>query len=184
MGNLRHHAFQLRPSGHARQLRRQFTAGSGAKWRQQFRRGRAGHAGAAGTESQPAQRRPVFQYIPIQRAASGHAGHREAALLLRPGDRQLRYGASQDLASDRKQELPLSRRGFNLSIMRSSSAPAVDGNINSSTFGQVISAAPPRLVQLGAKSLLDTLAPTQVISKRCRALKLPRLSVGERSCGP
>jgi hypothetical protein len=28
---------------------------------------------------------------------------------------------------------------------------AVDGNIDSSTFGQVISAAPPRLVQLGAK---------------------------------
>jgi hypothetical protein len=28
---------------------------------------------------------------------------------------------------------------------------AVDGNIDSSTFGQVISAAPPRLVQVGAK---------------------------------
>ena len=28
---------------------------------------------------------------------------------------------------------------------------AVDGNIDSSTFGQVISAAPPRLIQLGAK---------------------------------
>ena len=28
---------------------------------------------------------------------------------------------------------------------------AVDGNIDSSTFGQIISAAPPRLVQLGAK---------------------------------
>jgi hypothetical protein len=28
---------------------------------------------------------------------------------------------------------------------------AVDGNIDSSTFGQVISAAPPRLVQFGAK---------------------------------
>jgi hypothetical protein len=28
---------------------------------------------------------------------------------------------------------------------------AVDGNINSSTFGQVLSAAPPRLVQVGAK---------------------------------
>jgi hypothetical protein len=28
---------------------------------------------------------------------------------------------------------------------------AVDGNIDSSTFGQVISAAPPRLVQIGAK---------------------------------
>ena len=28
---------------------------------------------------------------------------------------------------------------------------AVDGNIDSSTFGEVISAAPPRLVQLGAK---------------------------------
>ena len=28
---------------------------------------------------------------------------------------------------------------------------AVDGNIDSSTFGQVISATPPRLVQLGAK---------------------------------
>jgi hypothetical protein len=28
---------------------------------------------------------------------------------------------------------------------------AVDGNIDSSTFGGVISAAPPRLVQVGAK---------------------------------
>jgi hypothetical protein len=28
---------------------------------------------------------------------------------------------------------------------------AVDGNINSSTFGQVVSAAAPRLVQVGAK---------------------------------
>jgi hypothetical protein len=30
---------------------------------------------------------------------------------------------------------------------------AVDGNIASSTFGQVISAAPPRIVQLGVKFL-------------------------------
>jgi hypothetical protein len=30
-------------------------------------------------------------------------------------------------------------------------AQSVDGNIASSTFGQVISADPPRLVQLGAK---------------------------------
>jgi hypothetical protein len=30
---------------------------------------------------------------------------------------------------------------------------AVDGNIDSSTFGQVVNAAPPRLVQLGAKLL-------------------------------
>jgi hypothetical protein len=30
---------------------------------------------------------------------------------------------------------------------------AVDGNIDSSTFGQVINAAPPRLVQLGLKFL-------------------------------
>jgi hypothetical protein len=30
---------------------------------------------------------------------------------------------------------------------------SIDGNISSSTFGQVISAAPPRLVQLGAKFL-------------------------------
>jgi hypothetical protein len=28
---------------------------------------------------------------------------------------------------------------------------AVDGNIDSSTFGDVVSAAPPRLLQLGAK---------------------------------
>jgi hypothetical protein len=28
---------------------------------------------------------------------------------------------------------------------------AVDGNIDSSTFGNVVSAAPPRLLQLGAK---------------------------------
>ena len=28
---------------------------------------------------------------------------------------------------------------------------AVDGNINSSSFGQVLSAAPPRLLQVGAK---------------------------------
>ena len=31
----------------------------------------------------------------------------------------------------------------------------VDGNISSSTFGQVINADPPRLVQLGAKFSLD-----------------------------
>ena len=30
---------------------------------------------------------------------------------------------------------------------------AIDGNISSSTFGQVVSADPPRLVQLGAKFL-------------------------------
>jgi hypothetical protein len=28
---------------------------------------------------------------------------------------------------------------------------SVDGNISSATFGQVVSAAPPRLVQVGAK---------------------------------
>ena len=28
---------------------------------------------------------------------------------------------------------------------------SVDGNIDSSTFGQVVSAAPPRLMQMGAK---------------------------------
>ena len=30
-------------------------------------------------------------------------------------------------------------------------AGAVDGNIDSSTFGQVLSAGPPRLLQVGAK---------------------------------
>jgi hypothetical protein len=42
--------------------------------------------------------------------------------------------------------------GFNLFNHAQFFGPqAVDGNIDSSTFGQVISAAPPRLVQLGAK---------------------------------
>ncbi|HEY6291712.1 MAG TPA: carboxypeptidase regulatory-like domain-containing protein [Terriglobia bacterium] len=58
----------------------------------------------------------------------------------------------KNLRLTESKSLQLRLEGFNLLNHAQYFGPqAVDGNIDSSTFGQVTSAAPPRLVQLGAK---------------------------------
>ena len=67
--------FSTRPARDARQLRRQFPAGIGAERHQQLWRRRTGlHRRPSRSESQSAQRAALFQYRPIQRERSGHAG--------------------------------------------------------------------------------------------------------------
>ncbi len=134
----------------------------------------------------PRNGQSYFNTVPIQRERLGHAGHRQAALLLRAGDGQLRYGAAQERASDRIEVPPVSGRRLQCfqprAVLRTASRRWQYRQLHVRPSDQR-GPAPPRSV--GREILLlDTLAPTQVISKRCRALKLPRLSVGERSCGP
>ena len=52
------------------------------------------------SESQSPQRAALFQYLPVQPERFGHAGQRQAALFLRPGNGQLRHGSAQERAPD------------------------------------------------------------------------------------
>jgi hypothetical protein len=55
-----------------------------------------------------------------------------------------------------KKSLQLRIEAFNiLNHAQFFGAQSVDGNIDSTTFGDVITAAPPRLVQVGAKFFLS-----------------------------
>ena len=89
------------------------------------------------------------------RNAVGDAGDGQAPLLLRSGDRQLSdIALLKSVRLTEAKSLQFRVEAFNAFNHAQFFGPqVVDGNIDSSTFGQVISAAPPRLVQFGAKFL-------------------------------
>ena len=104
-------------------------------------------------ESESAQRTVLLQHLPVQRECSGHAGHRTAALLLTARDwTTTTWRCSRPCALTESKSLQFRLEAFNVFNHAQFFGPqSVDGNIGSSTFGQVVSADPPRLVQLGAK---------------------------------
>ena len=77
---------------------------------------------------------------------------REEAILLWPGRQQLRYGHCQETAHYGVESVAISGGGIQRFYHTQFSGPgAVDGDIGSSTFGQAISAAPPRIMQGSVK---------------------------------
>ena len=60
--------------------------------------------------SNPRNGQAYFNTAAFTENALGHARHREAALLLRPGNEQLRHGAAQERAADRIEVSPVPHR--------------------------------------------------------------------------
>jgi hypothetical protein len=72
----------------------------------------------------------------------------EAPVLLRPRRGQLRHGGGQESALTDSKSLLFRVEAFNVFNHTQFNGPgSVDGNIGSSTFGNAISAAPPRILQ-------------------------------------
>src|SRR4029077_14514382 len=77
--------------------------------------------------------------------------------LLRPGNGQLRPGSSQERPPHRNEIAAISNRSVNIfNQAQFFGAQSVDGNIDRTTFGDLISTAPPRLVQVGAKFFFES----------------------------
>ena len=84
--------------------------------------------------------------------ALGTPGNSPRRFFYGPGINNFDIAVLKSLALTESKSLQLRVEAFNAFNHAQFYGPsAVDGNINSSTFGQVLSAAPPRLVQLGAK---------------------------------
>jgi hypothetical protein len=104
------------------------------------------------SESQSSKRGVVFQCRTFQRECTGNSGQRLTALFPWPRNGELRYRASQNLRLAESKSLQFRIEAFNVFNHAQFFGPqAVDGNISSSTFGQVVSAAAPRLLQASAK---------------------------------
>ncbi len=156
LDDFRHHPFQQRLSRHAAQLRRQFSARGRAQRHQQLWRGRTAiHSGIAQSESQSAQRTIVFQYSPslVQRLQPlGTAGQCQSPFFLRARIDNYDMALLKSVRSTESKSLQFRFEGFNVFNHAQFYGPAsVNGNINSSSFGQVVSAAPPRLMQAAVK---------------------------------
>ena len=80
------------------------------------------------------------QHGVLQPAAARPARQRAAPVLLRPGHRELRPGADQERAARRiaGRCSSASRRSTSSTIRSSTARGAVDGNIASPTFGQIV----------------------------------------------
>jgi hypothetical protein len=86
--------------------------------------------------------------------ALGSAGNAPRRFFYGPGMDNYDMALLKDVRLSESKSLQFRIEAFNIFNHAQFFGPqAVDGNIASSTFGQVVSAAPPRLVQLGAKFL-------------------------------
>ena len=83
----------------------------------------------------------------------GTIGQRAAPLLLRPGPGKLRYGTAKGIAALREgKTLQFRVEAFNVfNHAQFFGAAAVNGNISSAGFGQIVNAMPPRQVQLALR---------------------------------
>jgi hypothetical protein len=102
----------------------------------------------------PRNAQPYFNTAAFPENALGTAGTSPRRFFYGPGMDNYDMALLKNLRLTESKSLQFRLEGFNVFNHAQFFGPqAVDGNINSSTFGQVISAAPPRLVQLGAKFL-------------------------------
>jgi hypothetical protein len=84
--------------------------------------------------------------------AMGTPGTSKRRFFYGPGQDNYDMALLKNVHLTESKSLQFRIEGFNLFNHAQFFGPqAVDGNIDSSTFGQAISAAPPRLIQLGAK---------------------------------
>ena len=102
----------------------------------------------------PRNGRPYFNTSVFPENALGTPGTAKRRFFYGPGMDNYDMAILKNVRLTESKSLQLRLEGFNVFNHTQFFGPqAVDGNIDSSTFGQAISAAPPRLVQLGAKIL-------------------------------
>jgi hypothetical protein len=100
----------------------------------------------------PRNGQPYFDASQFSENALGTPGSSPRRFFHGPGMDNYDMAILKNVRLTESKSLQFRLEGFNIFNHAQFFGPqAVDGNIDSSTFGQVISAAPPRLVQLGAK---------------------------------
>jgi hypothetical protein len=112
------------------------------------------NGGALDLNQNPRNGQPFFNTSQFGENALGSPGTSKRRFFYGPGLDNYDMALLKNVRLSESKSLQFRIEGFNLFNHAQFFGPqAVDGNIDSSTFGQVISAAPPRLVQLGAKFL-------------------------------
>ena len=102
--------------------------------------------------SNPRNGQPYFNTAAFPENALGTPGNAKRRFFYGPGMNNFDMALLKNVRLTEAKSLQLRIEGFNVFNHAQFFGPqAVDGNIDSSTFGEVINAAPPRLVQLGAK---------------------------------
>jgi hypothetical protein len=100
----------------------------------------------------PRNRQPYFNTSLFSENALGTPGSAKRRFFSGPGMDNYDMALLKNVRLTESKSLQFRLEAFNVFNHPQFFGPqSVDGNINSSTFGQVISADPPRLVQLGAK---------------------------------
>ena len=102
--------------------------------------------------SNPRNGQPYFDTSLFSLQPLGTPGTSARRFFYGPGINNYDMALLKNLKLTESKSLQLRLEAFNVFNHAQFFGPAaVDGNINSSSFGQVLSAAPPRLLQLGAK---------------------------------
>jgi hypothetical protein len=110
------------------------------------------NGGALDLNQNPRNGQPYFNTSQFSENSLGNAGTAKRRFFYGPGLDNYDMALLKNVRLTESKSLQFRIEGFNVFNHAQFFGPqAVDGNIDSSTFGQVISAAPPRLVQLGAK---------------------------------
>jgi hypothetical protein len=105
-------------------------------------------------DSNPRNGRPYFNASQFNENALGTPGTAGRRFFYGPGMNNDDVALIKNLRLTESKSLQLRLEAFNVVNHAQFFGPqSVDGNITSSTFGRVVSAAPPRLLQLGAKFL-------------------------------
>ncbi|MGO8789407.1 MAG: carboxypeptidase regulatory-like domain-containing protein [Terriglobia bacterium] len=108
--------------------------------------------GALGLNHDPRNGKPYFNPAQFSENALGTPGTAKRRFFHGPGMNNFDMALLKNVRLTESKSLEIRLEGFNVFNHAQFFGPqAVDANISSSTFGQVLSAGPPRLVQLGAK---------------------------------
>ncbi len=108
--------------------------------------------GALDLNRNPRNGQPYFNASLFSENALGTPGNASRRYFSGPGMENFDMALLKNLRITESQSLQLRLEAFNVFNHAQFFGPqAVDGNISSSTFGQVVSALPPRLVQVAAK---------------------------------
>ncbi len=108
--------------------------------------------GALDLNRNPRNGQPYFNASLFSENALGTPGNASRRYFSGPGMENFDIALLKNLRITESQSLQLRLEAFNVFNHAQFFGPqAVDGNISSSTFGQVVSALPPRLVQVAAK---------------------------------
>jgi hypothetical protein len=108
--------------------------------------------GSLNLNHNPRNGQPYFNPALFSENALGTPGNASRRYFYGPGMENFDMALLKTLRITESKSLQFRLEGFNIFNHAQFFGPqAVDGNISSATFGQVVSAMPPRLVQLGAK---------------------------------